>query len=179
MSRTEREGRAKQCVGREVSALCERSRLMREVRSAKVSGSDTRRLCWRSMVLRDPNREISCCISTIWLFRARRNVRSCWSYQVVDFEVVLLDGFSGRGGSSGTLESLSGVTERWISNKAEGRQGRSRDAMLSEPELRARCIISRTESRPRSSSSAAGAPEVDGRASSIPAESLAGTAVVF
>ena len=35
------------------------------------------------------------------------------------------------------LESFSGVIERWIWNKAEGRHKRSRDAMLSEPWERA------------------------------------------
>jgi hypothetical protein len=47
--------------------------------------------------------------------------------------MVFFPGLSGKGGSSGTLESLSGVIERWISNKAEGRHRRSRDARLSEP----------------------------------------------
>lgn len=75
------------------------------------------------------------------------------------------------------LESFLGVTERWIWNKAEGRHKRSRDAMLSEPweralkgqradirntkaskctpELRARSIVARMESLPKSSSPAA------------------------
>jgi hypothetical protein len=47
--------------------------------------------------------------------------------------MVFFPGLSGKGRSSGTLESLSGVIERWISNKAEGRHRRSRDARLSEP----------------------------------------------
>jgi hypothetical protein len=71
----------------------------------------------------------------ILLFHMRRDVKSCWSCHIVELDIDFFLGLSGKGGSSETLKSFSGVTERWISNKSERRHRRSHDARLSKPLL--------------------------------------------
>ena len=88
-----------------------------------------------STVLREPNIEISGWISTISLDHALRISRSCASYQegasVLRLEVAGV--FIVIGGSTGTDFSGSGFMPKWISNSAEGRQGRSREERLMAP----------------------------------------------
>ena len=74
----------------------------------------------------------------IWLFHAFKTCRSCASYHAglllrLELAWDSREEGGGKAGSFGTDLSGSGVTPRWISNRADGKQGKARVAMLMEP----------------------------------------------
>lgn len=146
-------GRVKKFSGRVCRELWERSRKVSAVRSAKVSGKTERLLLcsygegseevirWlvirTSMVFKEPKSEISGCISTIRLLQAFMISRS-WALNhaglsFLPFRSGTVSSLGGRTGSSGTDFNGAGVMSRWISNRADGRQRKSREQRLITP----------------------------------------------
>ena len=88
------------------------------------------------MLFKEPNMEISGCISTISLDHALSTSRSRASYHEGSLRAFLGEDCSEEGpidGSSGTDCRGSGVTPRCISNSADGMHGSERDARLTAP----------------------------------------------
>ncbi len=88
------------------------------------------------MILRDPNIEISGCISWISFDHAFRISRSCASYHEGPFWFDVWRALAPdepMGGSTGADFSGSGVIPRCISKRADGIHGRSREDRLIAP----------------------------------------------